>query len=127
MLDLQRRVCPPGNRVKKGAEREHPAPLRLPDGRPRPSVRRSSPRSDILGTVSTGSISPFCLVLCPMPTVSTTQIAVRRQSGKIWSHLRKKWLDETPEEAVRQEFLCVLVNEYGFSPDHIAEELEVTG
>ena len=38
----------------------------------------------------------------------------RREKGKLWSHIRKKWLIETPEETVRQEYLCVLVNEYGF-------------
>jgi type I restriction enzyme M protein len=56
------------------------------------------------------------------------ELAVERKSGKIWSHIRKKWLDETPEETVRQEYLVdVLVKEYGFSPTQIAEELEVTG
>jgi type I restriction enzyme M protein len=55
------------------------------------------------------------------------QLAVRREKGKIWSHVRKKWLVETPEETVRQEYLCVLVNEYGFGLDQIDEELEVTG
>jgi type I restriction enzyme M protein len=55
------------------------------------------------------------------------QLTVRREKGKIWSHIRKKWLVETPEENVRQEYLCVLVNEYGFSLDQIDEELEVTG
>ena len=34
---------------------------------------------------------------------------------------------ETPEETVRQEYLCVLVNEYGFNLDQMDEELEVTG
>lgn len=46
---------------------------------------------------------------------------------KIWSHLRSKWLVETPEETVRQEYLLVLVNEYSFSLDQIAEELDLTG
>jgi type I restriction enzyme M protein len=54
-------------------------------------------------------------------------LAVSREHGKIWSHLRKKWLNETPEETVRQEYLCVLVNEYGFALDQMDEELEVTG
>ena len=43
----------------------------------------------------------------------TMKLAVRREKGKIWSHIRQKWLNETPEESVRQEFLCVLVAEYG--------------
>ncbi|ARK55296.1 N-6 DNA methylase [Burkholderia pseudomallei] len=50
----------------------------------------------------------------------------RNDKGQIFSHVRKKWLAETPEERVRQEYLCVLVNEYGFSVDQIAEEISVT-
>ncbi len=50
-----------------------------------------------------------------------------RKDGKIWSHLRKKWFDETPEEGVRQEYLCVLVNEYGYLPEQMEEEVSVTG
>ncbi|MHB0924736.1 MAG: N-6 DNA methylase [Bellilinea sp.] len=52
---------------------------------------------------------------------------IRDSKGKIWSHLRQKWLDETPEETVRQSYLPVLVNEYGYSLDQMDEELEVTG
>lgn len=59
------------------------------------------------------------------PTPMT--LTVKRQAGKIWSHVRQKWLVETPEESVRQEYLLVLVNEYGFSLEQIAEEEHVTG
>lgn len=52
---------------------------------------------------------------------------VVREGIKIWSHIRKKWLDETPEERVRQEYLCFLVNEYGYSIEQMAEEEELTG
>ncbi|MBE3100438.1 MAG: N-6 DNA methylase [Planctomycetes bacterium] len=55
------------------------------------------------------------------------KIEVRREGGKIWSHVRKKWLVETPEECVRQEFLRVLIHEYGFALEQIDEEVEVTG
>jgi len=55
------------------------------------------------------------------------QLTIRRDKGKVWSHIRKKCLSETPEETVRQEYLCVLVNEYGFNLDQMDEELEVTG
>jgi type I restriction enzyme M protein len=55
------------------------------------------------------------------------QVNIRREKGKIWSHIRKMWLVETPEETVRQEYLCVLVNEYGFRPDQMDEEAELTG
>ena len=56
-----------------------------------------------------------------------TLLQPRSENGKIWSYLRKKWLAETPEERVRQQYLNVLVNEYGFSLNQMAEELEVTG
>ena len=45
--------------------------------------------------------------------------------GRIYSHVRKKWLHEIPEERVRQDYLVVLVNEYGFTLDQIGEELTV--
>ena len=48
-----------------------------------------------------------------MPAVKKT-LSVDRKNGEIFSHIRKKWLIETPEERVRQEYLCVLVNEYGY-------------
>jgi len=54
-------------------------------------------------------------------------IAVKRQKSQIWSHVRQKWLEETPEEAVRQEFLCVLANEYGYSLEQIEEECHLPG
>jgi type I restriction enzyme M protein len=47
--------------------------------------------------------------------------------GRIWSHVRLKWLVETPEERVRQTYLTVLVNEYGFALEQIAEEESVVG
>ncbi len=59
--------------------------------------------------------------------MSALEIKRDKKQGKIWSHVRSKWLVETPEETVRQEYLPVLVNEYGFSLDQIAEEMELTG
>jgi type I restriction enzyme M protein len=53
--------------------------------------------------------------------------SVNRKGNKLWSPLRQRWLDATPEELVRQEYLCVLTEEYGFVPSQIAEELDVTG
>ena len=41
--------------------------------------------------------------------------------------LRQKWIPLTPEEMVRQQYLQVLVDEYGFTQEQIAEELEATG
>lgn len=49
------------------------------------------------------------------------------KKGKIWSYIRSKWLTETPEETVRQQYLTILVNDYGFTLEQIAEELNLTG
>lgn len=64
-----------------------------------------------------------------MPSSSGEAIALLRDEakGKIWSHVRGKWLVETPEELVRQAYLPVLVNEYGYSLAQIAEEESVVG
>jgi type I restriction enzyme M protein len=59
--------------------------------------------------------------------VSALDIKRDEKKGKIWSYVRSKWLVETPEERVRQEYLLILVNEYGFSIDQIAEERDLTG
>ncbi len=47
---------------------------------------------------------------------------LKREGGKIWSRVRRKWLVETPEESVRQQYLLVLLYEYGYGLEQIAEE-----
>jgi type I restriction enzyme M protein len=49
------------------------------------------------------------------------------RGNQIFSKVRKDWFKLTPEEKVRQEFLNVLINEYGYSLDQIDEEISVTG
>lgn len=49
------------------------------------------------------------------------------KNRRIWSFLRRKWLIETPEEKVRQEYVTVLVNEYGFALEQMEEEVNTTG
>jgi len=60
-----------------------------------------------------------------MPTAETKNpLALRRDGkGKIWSHIRQDWFVEYPEEVVRQQFVCKLVNDYGFSLDQMDEEI----
>jgi type I restriction enzyme M protein len=42
-------------------------------------------------------------------------LSVRRDDkGQVFSHIRKKWLIETPEERVRQAYVVTLHNEYAF-------------
>lgn len=56
-----------------------------------------------------------------------SQLAPKRDvtAGKIFSHLREQSLVETPEELVRQEFVCHLVNHYGYDLRQMAEELHL--
>jgi len=49
------------------------------------------------------------------------------RANQIFSEVRQKWVALTPEEKVRQDFLEVLLSEYGYTIDQIAEEEEVTG
>lgn len=51
----------------------------------------------------------------------------RDGKGKIRSHIRKTWLVETPEETVRQQYVCTLVNEYGYALELMAEEMRIDG
>ena len=44
------------------------------------------------------------------------------ERGKIYSYIRDKWLVCTPEEKVRQEFVCKLVNDFGYPLDAMEEE-----
>ncbi len=61
----------------------------------------------------------------PQPYAKPDQLQIR--GNEIFSPLRQKWVSLTPEEMVRQQYLKVLVEEYGFTHDHMAEEIEVTG
>lgn len=61
------------------------------------------------------------------PYDSDGRLTIRRREGRIYSPIRQDWYIETPEERVRQDYLCILVNEYGYSLEQIAEEQDVTG
>ena len=53
------------------------------------------------------------------------QLSVRRDGkGRIFSHIRQGWFVEYPEEIVRQQYVCTLVNNYGFSLTQMDEERE---
>jgi len=52
---------------------------------------------------------------------------IQIKGNKIFSPVRQKWLPLTPEERVRQEYLRVLTQEYGYVTDQMAEEMDVTG
>lgn len=46
------------------------------------------------------------------------------KQGKIYSPLREKYLVATPEEKVRQNFICTLVNHYGYELAQMSEEVK---
>ena len=53
------------------------------------------------------------------------KLEVQIDGNKIYSPLRDKWLMLTPEEQVRQNYICRLVNVYGYSLEQMDEELKV--
>lgn len=53
------------------------------------------------------------------------KLEVQIDGNKIYSPLRDKWLVLTPDEQVRQNYICRLVNVYGYSLEQMDEELKV--
>ena len=53
------------------------------------------------------------------------KLEVQIDGNKIYSPLRDKWLVLTPEEQVRQHYICRLVNFYGYNLEQMDEELKV--
>lgn len=51
---------------------------------------------------------------------------VKIEKGKIYSFIRDKWLGLTPEEQVRQSFVCHLMEHYGYKLEQMGEELIVS-
>lgn len=50
---------------------------------------------------------------------------IRREGRKIFCPLINSWHIETPEEKVRQEYIKKLIEDYGYSPDQMAQEVKV--
>ncbi len=55
------------------------------------------------------------------------KIEIKEREDEIFSHIRNKWLKKTPEEYVRQQYLCTLINDYNYKLNQIIEEVNVTG
>lgn len=54
------------------------------------------------------------------------KLEVQIKDNKIFAPLSGKWLVTKPEEKVRQEYICRLVNNYGFSLEQMAQEVQVS-
>lgn len=52
-------------------------------------------------------------------------LKIKRENGKIFCPLADSWHIETPEEKVRQEYIKILVEDYGYSLDQMAQEIIV--
>ena len=52
-------------------------------------------------------------------------LKIKRENGKIFCPLADSWHIETPEEKVRQEYIKILVENYGYSLDQMAQEIKV--
>lgn len=52
-------------------------------------------------------------------------LEIKIKGNKIFAPLKYKELILTPEERVRQEYICRLVNDYGFSLEQMAQEVQV--
>lgn len=52
-------------------------------------------------------------------------IKLQLKDDKIYSPIKDKWLVLTPEERVRQEYICRLVNHYGYELGQMAQEVQV--
>jgi len=48
------------------------------------------------------------------------------KNGKIFAILKNKWLEAKPEEIVRQKFIAKLIDEYGYLPEQMAQEMKVS-
>jgi len=52
-------------------------------------------------------------------------LEVQIRDNKIFAPLCDKWLVEKPEERVRQEYICRLINSYGYKIEQMAQEVQV--
>lgn len=51
---------------------------------------------------------------------------IKKEANKIFAPLKDKWLVIKPEELVRQNYICRLANNYGFSLEQMDQELTTT-
>ena len=54
------------------------------------------------------------------------KLEIQREGNKIFAPLKDKFLIETPEETVRQNYIVKLVNHYGYSLNQMEQEMSLT-
>ena len=55
-----------------------------------------------------------------------TKLDIKEENGKIFCPLKDEWHISTPEEKVRQKYIQHLINDYGYSPKQMAQEVQVS-
>jgi len=58
--------------------------------------------------------------------MTNKKLEVKIKDWKIYSFVREEYLENQPEEKVRQEFVAKLVNEYWYSLEQMREEIKLT-
>lgn len=53
-------------------------------------------------------------------------LEVQTKENKIYAPLKGRWLVMKPEEKVRQEYICRLVNNYGYALEQMDQEIQVS-
>lgn len=53
-------------------------------------------------------------------------IKIDEKNNKIYAPLKEQWFVKTPEEDVRQKYICRLVNHYGFALEQMKQEVVVS-
>lgn len=59
------------------------------------------------------------------PALNLPTADIRFKDEQIWDRLRKKYLKDTPEEWVRQNFIAYLIDHLGYSEGLMASEYKV--
>ncbi len=54
------------------------------------------------------------------------EVQYKNNKREIFAPLKDRWLEAKPEEIVRQDFICKLINEYGYSLEQMAQEIKLT-
>lgn len=54
------------------------------------------------------------------------KVEFNKDESQIFVPLKNKWLVNSPEERVRQNYICILVKDYGFKLEQMAQEVTVS-
>ena len=53
------------------------------------------------------------------------EIQIEKEKNKIYAPLLDKWVSYSPEEELKQKFICRLINTYGYSLDQLGQDVKI--